>query len=325
MADRFHEGKSEPRPTRSQVQCCVLFATVCILLLTSARHIGSGVDDGIPFDGSTTPSIAGNLTIRYALLSPDKDWKYVRRVGLPQLQSSICLVERFLIPKWRDRFGATPQYIIYTDNGTHRAVAGTIKLGGRVNFINLDVHIEQALPAIANLSGLDPKNHASVRRLLADATLLPPTARLLLGTDVSIIREPMELIARATAMTPSQAIYMADRYTFASQLYTLRGDPSPGPQCRGLVADFMLIGPNVTISVQSVTSALNWYKAQPVSLLRTSPPCVFCVAASNGLHAIDQFAMSLVLGAAVSPQGQLGVLLCLKRLGMTPGVTRSNI
>ena len=322
MPDTGTSTESKPAllTSRRLVQCCLL-AAVCVWLVGSARHAGSAAIDD-EFTMNTAPRISGELTIRWALLSPDKDWKYVRRVGLPQLQSSVCLVERYLSPLWHSRFGAAPQYVIYTDNGTHRVVAGNIRslLGDRVTILNLDIDSDDTIRlAQANLSQLDPKNVASVRRLLADAALLPPTARLLLGTDISIIREPKELIARATAMLPSQATYLADRHTLGGGLYTLRGEPSPGPQCPGLVGDFVLVGPSVNISVDSVNAALKWYKNQPVSLTRTVPPCAFCVANSGGMHAIDQFALALVLGAAVLPQGPTGCFPLSNKAVHSPG------
>merc|ERR1712187_221003 len=62
------------------------------------------------------------------------------------------------------------------------------------------------------------------------------------------------------------------------------------------------------ITTDSLLSKMEWYLEQPVNEFRTSPPCLWCVKESSGMHALDQFAVMMALGDAVSPKGGGGCI-----------------
>eukprot|EP00434_Breviolum_minutum_P023014 symbB.v1.2.020304.t1/scaffold1701.1/size126048/4 len=74
--------------------------------------------------------------------------------------------------------------------------------------------------------------------------------------------------------------------------------------CPGLLGDFVYLSPGLEITVKNLQEKMLWYINQPRVLQRTIPPCPASCMASNGLHAIDQFALVLALGEAVRPTGE---------------------
>ena len=251
------------------------------------------------------------------------------------LAASVCSVEQHLLPELtrmvaKDDVVRRLKYIIYTDNVTHAAMHGTMRwiLGNqstdRFQLINLDMDPRDAerLQPLKSL-GLDPRNLASVRRTLADAAHLPANEhRLLLGTDVSILRPPLELLRCAPRsqllpwrhgihntseprmrrrMRPrNMSVYVADRVTFR-RLY--RVTRWPGPQCAGLLGDLIYLAPDTHVTVEALTQAMVWYAALPIQPERITPRCALCASASGGMHAIDQFAWVMALGGAVGVEG----------------------
>lgn len=279
------------------------------LSATEASMVGAAVASataGVPF------------TIRYTFLNPDGDEAYMRGDGSSMLRSSLCLSESNLAPALltNPSFGVLPTYLIYTDNSTHAVAEELVAsserfqtLASRTRLVNLDTdpHDAERLAPLANLS-MDAKNTASVRRTLADAVYLAPSdvvgARLLLGTDVSFVRAPKILVTTAAALTGSQALYMPDMRTFQGALYSIAN--YSGPQCSGLIGDFIYLAPAVNVSLRKLQDIMSWYGSLPRVAERIDPPCGICAELSSGLHAIDQFAWVGALGDAVSPPGSEG-------------------
>eukprot|EP00931_Biecheleriopsis_adriatica_P073615 TRINITY_DN47864_c0_g1_i1.p1 TRINITY_DN47864_c0_g1~~TRINITY_DN47864_c0_g1_i1.p1 ORF type:complete len:556 (+),score=89.42 TRINITY_DN47864_c0_g1_i1:158-1825(+) len=257
-----------------------------------------------------------SLIVRYSVLDPDPSRGYVQRTGLPMLKSSLCLAERFLKPAVQHTMCTKPSYVVYTDHGTHEAVERLLLRdfadldASRIKVINLDEDEfdNERLEAVRSLR-LDPVNAASVRRTLADAAILPSqSGRLLLGLDVSFLAIPQELFRRVAELRYRQALYMIDFFHDPDEdayvPYTLTG--YVGPQCPGLLGDFVFLGPGVNISVASIKAKALWYAEQPCVPWRTVPPSQGNIR--TAYHGIDQFALSLAVGEAVEPPGPGGCL-----------------
>jgi hypothetical protein len=225
----------------------------------------------------------------------------------------MVLLEKYFAPALRDRgLQDPPSYFIYTDNLTHASVSSRLAscpcmavspldVAPRSKLVNLDTDPSDALHrgAISSLP-LDAVNAASVRRTLADGEHLPEDAgRLLLGTDVQFRMEPRELVERMFSIAESDrgALYMADGITWGGKLYTLEG--YSGPQCAGLLGDFVYLSPSTSVSSRLLLEKIMWYVRAP---RKTSPPCPCC----PGYHAVDQFALALAVGDAVEPRGGNG-------------------
>eukprot|EP00933_Yihiella_yeosuensis_P010334 TRINITY_DN116774_c0_g1_i1.p1 TRINITY_DN116774_c0_g1~~TRINITY_DN116774_c0_g1_i1.p1 ORF type:complete len:541 (-),score=56.78 TRINITY_DN116774_c0_g1_i1:164-1786(-) len=261
--------------------------------------------------------IATGLIVRYAALFPsalDPNSDYLWRVALPMLRSSICLAERYFKPALTKIASDLPNYVVYTDTVSHAPVASmlhsefsVLKLQRRLKLINLDdfYHFSSAVKATIDNLQLNSVNSASLQRTLADSVYLPShSGRLLLGLDVSFVSEAHELAARIAQLNSSQALYMADLTTF-NKLYRVTN--YDGPQCPGLLGDFVYLGPGLKISFESIKDKALWFAEQPRMPERISPPTWrLALPKANGLHGIDQFALNLALAEAVVPQGQSG-------------------
>eukprot|EP00971_Amphidinium_carterae_P330035 6462887-Amphidinium_carterae.1 len=164
----------------------------------------------------SSPLLKRPFTIRYALMDTREDIKYFIHVGLPSLVSSHCSVEANLAPALvaAEFIQVLPDYVIYTDNNTHvhtqrwkESIAEADR--SRVRLINLDEDPKDSLrmaPFVA--LGVDDKNLVSIRRTLADADhLSSTTSRLLLGTDVTFLTEPLGFMGEASRLGAGQAIY----------------------------------------------------------------------------------------------------------------------
>jgi len=227
------------------------------------------------------------------------------------LRSSLCLVEKHLSPALvlSSAFGERPSYVIFVDSFTEELVAKLMSefpciSHERMRLINLDEDPtdRERMKPLEPL-GLNNVNHASVRRSLADTVHLPvETGRLLLGTDVSFVGVPTEFVERAARLDDGQALYMTDDMTWGPHLYRMSN--VSGPQCAGLLGDFIYLGRGVRVSPESLGSKMKWYADQPIYANRTEPPCFPCPSFDpSGLHAIDQFAWVLALGEATGGKG----------------------
>ena len=265
----------------------------------------------VMIDFSRLNAALESLIVRYAVLDPEPLSGYLQREGLSMLRSTLCLAEKHLTPALTSIHWTPPSYIIYTDTGSHEAVALFLfqnfqQLTGRIQLINLDEDpngrwcLEQIQPL-----QLDPVNLVSVRRTLADVVLLPPKrGRLLLGLDISFIISPTALTSRINMLNQSQALYMIDLESFKLP-YTLPA--FTGPQCPGLLGDFVYLAPGVHISTSNILQKLLWYADQPRVPERTHPPSdVLAPPDKSNLHALDQFALNLALAEAVVPPGPSG-------------------
>jgi len=257
-----------------------------------------------------------SVQVRFGFLQPTNDSQSLSSTQLPFLKNSLCWAEKNLAPALvgHSVFGYAPEYVVYTDNHTHAYAAETFHgfPSHRYELINLDMDPKDLIRmAPFNKSDFDDKNLASVRRTLADADHLDPKkGRLLLGTDIKFLQQPMDFIDAAAQLNDQQAIYMVDRFW---QGETADGQPvsnvkyrmnTTGPQCPGLLGDFVYLSPGLEITVKNLQEKMLWYINQPRVLQRTIPPCPASCMASNGLHAIDQFALVLALGEAVRPAGE---------------------
>lgn len=215
-------------------------------------------------------------------------------------QSSLCLVRHNLVPRMTAKGFSYPEIIVYVDNSTSDQVSKLLcKLGhfcASPTLINLD--LDQELANDVNIFkpfAQDVTNIASIRRLLADAKYLNNgRPRLLLGTDVSVLR-PDAFVAEASELPPDGALYMSDTYTFSNQFYTITN--YTGPQCPGLLGDFVYLGPAVHLVSDVVKDKLRFYGSKPPNAQKVQPPCGPC-ALNGGYHAIDQFALNLAVGEA---------------------------
>lgn len=135
---------------------------------------------------------------------------------------------------------------------------------------------------------------------------------MLLGSDVKFLGIPVDFLDEAAHLANGQALYMVDRFWTG-----IMPDGSPasktkykmnyaGPQCPGLLGDFIYMSPGVETTVKNLREKMIWYAKQPRTPARCIPACPPATALSKGLHAIDQFALSMALGEAVVPQGEKG-------------------
>jgi len=253
-----------------------------------------------------------SLLIRYAILDASVGF---HNVALPALAASICQAEKHLSPAAlaHPAFGALPTYMFYTDNQSDPALreflqsAPDLVTPSRVQFVNLDLDPsdQMRIPKIKT-SGLDSVNLASVRRAFADMVHLPSDRpKLLLGLDISVMGDPSELLDKASQYTQNSILYM----TSPGWPYTLLH--YPGPQCPGLIGDFIYISRGTPLDATSFEQKLQWYLSQPVNSQRHEPACPI---GALGYSAIDQFTTMLLLGewaAAGHQPSQAGSGFCL--------------
>mmetsp|Transcript_13505 Transcript_13505/g.29640 ORF Transcript_13505/g.29640 Transcript_13505/m.29640 type:complete len:364 (+) Transcript_13505:44-1135(+) len=260
---------------------------------------------GLPAPPLQEVVLADPFLVRYAVLNPSQSTEYLQQTGLPMLRSTLCLLEKNLAPGLLHDLGTLPTYVIYTDNFSHEAVKLLMSdipaIQNRINLINLDLD-EEDVSRMAPFSSLqlDDVDAASVRRTLADAKYLPSNyARLLLGTDISFLNAPVGLLQEIVSLKPGQAMYMLDDKIVGEGYYKIPG--FAGPQCQGLLGDFVYLTPSVHLTAENLVSKMTWYATQPLDSERVSPQCALCddPARSRGLHAIDQFGMAMALGEAV--------------------------
>mmetsp|Transcript_8239 Transcript_8239/g.19377 ORF Transcript_8239/g.19377 Transcript_8239/m.19377 type:complete len:367 (+) Transcript_8239:52-1152(+) len=259
--------------------------------------------------GVYSPLLQRNFTVRYALLDPNPASGYLRDFGLPSLLSSHCLAETHLSPSLfaADFIQVLPDYLVYTDSRTHSVGQAWIEElpaadRSRIRLVNLDEDADDANRMQPFLKlGLDQKNLMSVRRTLADGKhMSTDSSRLLIGTDISFLSEPQSFIAKAAKLLRGQAMYMVDDASWEGRLY--RVSDYQGPQCAGLLGDFIFLTPGVALTASLLQEKMLWYANQPVVADRIDPPCDLCsrTDVSSGLHGIDQFAMSMALGQATA-------------------------
>lgn len=256
------------------------------------------------------------MQVRFSLLQPSNDTASLRNVQVPFLRTALCWAETNLVPAITasPAFGRAPQYVVYTDNHTHSYAQETYREFPRHRYklVNLDLDPRDAIRmAPFRDTPLDDKNRASVRRTLADSDHLSvQSGRLLLGTDVKFLHPPSDFVDAASKLPREQAIYMIDRFWEGE---TVDGQPvskvkyrmnRSGPQCPGLLGDFIYLSPGLQVTLENLQSKMTWYIQQPRTLDRTIPRCPQSCLASNGLHAVDQFALVLALGEAVKPAGE---------------------
>jgi hypothetical protein len=259
---------------------------------SAITHESAGETNGVP---EAVP-----LRVRYAGLAYDMN--YITETMLPQLSNSICLVERWLGPST-----AELTYTIYTSslsdgplksmiNNTDRFCRGDACLMPRISFLNLDEDPNDKIrmSAYENLP-LDDVNRASIRRMLADASLPDSENRLLLGADISFLQRPDDLLEK---IQRSKVVYMTDYLNFGGVLYRVAADK--GPQCEGLLGDLFYLGAGIRVREEDMQKALKFYVNLPHNPPRITPVCPvdLCDRVSNGLHATDQFAWAMILGKA---------------------------
>jgi hypothetical protein len=183
-------------------------------------------------------------------------------------------------------------------NDKDRFCRGGACLMPRISFVNLDKDPNDKIrmAAYENLP-LDDVNRASIRRMLADASLPDSENRLLLGADMQFLKRPDDLLEK---IQQSKVVYMTDHLSFHGVLYRVAADK--GPQCKGLHGDLFYLGAGIRVREEDVSKALKFYVDLPHDPPRITPPCPYCDKVSNGLHGIDQFAWAMVLGKASNGQ-----------------------
>jgi len=290
----------------------LLHAVACHLRAISLACVALAASIGVQALQHSTSGLVNQaqngFIVRYAFLNPSHKASSLG-LQLSLIERSLCHVEQHLTVGLNAVALPPPWYLVYTDNSTdaslHQLLAGSpnADVVRRVSVVNLDTEPDdlQRMAPFTGL-GLDPTNLASVRRTLADDALLPvDRGRLLLGTDVVFLRRPDEFLQRATRLLPHQALYMADGATWGGKLYTMAG--YAGPQCPGLMADFVFLSPNTRVNASILRAKMLWYRDSIAhGSPGTQPECLSCA----GLHAIDQFGLMLALGEAVVPQGNAG-------------------
>lgn len=290
----------------------MLSTIACSLRVTSLAFVALAASNKVYALQHSTDGVANgsrhSFVVRYAFLNPSHKASNLG-LQLSLIEKSVCHLEQHLTSGLSAIGLPPPWYFIYTDNSTdvslRQLLAGSpdVDVVRRVNIVNLDTEPDdfQRMAPFTGL-GLDPTNLASVRRTLADDALLPSEhGRLLLGTDIVFLRRPDEFLQRATHLLPHQALYMADGATWGGELYTMAG--YTGPQCPGLVGDFIFLSPNTRVSASVLREKMLWYRDSVANgSPGTQPECLSC----PGLHAIDQFGLMLALGEAVVPQGTAG-------------------
>ncbi|CAE8725006.1 unnamed protein product [Polarella glacialis] len=189
-------------------------------------------------------------------------------------------------------------------------VADVIRFCGlhnRTTLINLDSdgaeHARMELAGINRSDISDREALYSIRRVLADAEHLPwGSARLLLDTSVSfqgdVMQEPASFIDVVRGLTNGQAAYMTrNEPACFARFYD---SPLPaymlpawlGPQCPGLIDNFVYLSPGLSLTVDDIASKLSWYLTLPPTPSRHSPPCTCCEHSRKA----GQFALMLSLG-----------------------------
>merc|ERR1719343_1532132 len=110
--------------------------------------------------------------------------------------------------------------------------------------------------------------------------------RLLVGSDISVLRAPTELIHRVATLENDQtpAWYAVDRLSFGMKLYRMTA--WPGPQCPGLLGDFMYLSAGIHVTIDNILSKMLWYLQQPIDLNRTDPPSQTLMKVAKGHHAV---------------------------------------
>merc|ERR1719491_494130 len=232
-----------------------------------------------------------SFLVRYTALQPDPKGKYFETTGWPELQASMCHVERNLAPELLSSraFGALPYYVIYTDNQTDLLLAERLeeampKQASRVKLVNLDLDAEDGrrMAPFRELE-LDSKNLCSVRRTLADTAHLPASAgRLLLGADVTFTTPPGAFVRRAASLRKGTALYMAEMCWRKGELYTVAN--YTGPQCAGLLGDFIYLAPGVDVTRENLQGKMMWYAGQSHAGQRLVPAHPIDGNPKLGLH-----------------------------------------
>lgn len=204
---------------------------------------------------NATVSKATPFLIRYAILNPTKNEASLSK-QLSLLQQSLCTAEQRLTPLLvrEPAFGTQPKYVVYVDHSSEGHVVVAMRnmgiAGQRLSIVNLDKDPGDAyrLAQVSGLASLDQLNQASVRRALADSVHLPPShARLLLGTDISFIQDPVDFTYAAARLLCNQAAYLLDdRFPFFMNSYV-------GPQCPGMLGDFVYSSPGLNVDTATAT------------------------------------------------------------------------
>jgi len=235
------------------------------------------------------------LRVRYAGIAFDV--QYIEKTLLPQLTSSMFLVEEFLAPS------LPVKYTIYTSSLSDEPLKNMLnkvfpEIMPRISFLNLDEDPNDKI-RMAAYKGLhlDNVNLASVRRMLADVHLPSTEGRLFLGTDISFLKRPDDFLEK---IQQHEVVYMIDQFTFHGQAYKVTA--YDGPQCEGLLGDLFYVAAGIQIPEEEAHHALKFYADLPHHPPRLTPPCALCDTQSGGLHALDQFAWAMVLGKASNGQ-----------------------
>jgi len=296
------------------MQCGAIAAILLLSVVASDGLVQSGGRRSQWTQATSRPMLKKNFTIRYTLMDPNPVSDYVEKVGLPALASAHCTAEAYLAPALlaAEFIEVLPNYLIYTDHRTHpHAQSWVEKLPevdrSRIHLVNLDEDPQDKF-RLAPFSSvrLDAKNFVSIRRTLADGDHLPTdSSRLLLGTDVSFLANPVTFISEASKLSQGQAMYMSDDVSFRGQKYTMKF--YDGPQCAGLLGDFIFLAPGVQLGVGLLQEKMRWYLEHPYN---TEPPCDYCLRhmEAHPFHAIDQFAMVMALGEATAVDGSGGCI-----------------
>jgi len=241
-----------------------------------------------------------SILIRYAIFDapPSVGFHYF---GIPALLASMCQIEDRLAPATLAHpfFGQLPSYMVYTDNRSDAPVREflnsyrDIASKNRVQVINLDFDAaENRRISEFQFLKLEPVNAASLRRAFADMIYLPAgRPKLLLGLDVSFLGDPVELLETAAHHPTQSVVYMAS----PGWPYKIRG--YVGPQCPGMIGDFIYVNPGTPFDMDSFTEKVKWYASLPVNSERHTPPCTI---PNLGYGAIDQFARMLMLSEWVA-------------------------
>lgn len=243
-------------------------------------------------NASATPFL-----IRFALLGDPSE-------QLDVMQQAICTSETHLVPLLlkEPKFGVKPTYVVYVDHITEPLVVQKFEewhLAQRVSIVNLDKDPGDQWRVGTLVGGHNKLNAASIRRALADTVHLPATAnRMLLGTDITFVKDPISFVHQAASLGPGQAAYATDDIWGPYKLVSWKG-----PQCPGLLGDFIYLSAGAAVTTESLIAKMKWFMTLPRVGSRFSPPCESCQKASRGLHAMDQFAFDLALAEAVGAGG----------------------
>mmetsp|Transcript_64498 Transcript_64498/g.154019 ORF Transcript_64498/g.154019 Transcript_64498/m.154019 type:complete len:647 (+) Transcript_64498:124-2064(+) len=313
------KAKVQQRRLVARWRCCIailfFMVVVCSLVAVSMPTVFL---PGVLLGSSRV------LVIRYSVLADDRPLTSLGEVAddsvmqdsIRSLLSSMCSVHAHLEHPLQ-ALGWRIAFLVYTNSRSHAAVATALSQHrsitskhSRLVVVNLDADQDQAdrrtsfSVHVNNLrvSDMDFRTYAELQTFLADTgstSWIRGDGLLLLGVQFEFVRTPTEFLQKLelSEYQPNVVAYLSSNLAN----YSLAG--YEGPQCAGLLEDFVFIGEGAPFSFASASDALiDW--ADRVDGMASDPTWLSLSRGEKGNRIADatnpdrwaQFAWSKFLG-----------------------------